>query len=151
MKLLGYNLGCYNSSPYRLLPHIAMPMCDKIHHLWITSNDLFYKTNSFVFKPKDFWMLHLNNHFYIQNHVFFCGQRIFRVSPEASHAFLHFHELPPLEICIATCSGSFTPRGCLSLFAITRQIYSFSCKQPCDSVGLHPTISSPPINHQTQC
>ena len=105
-----YRLPLY-SSPYRLLPYIAMPMCDKIHHIWIISNDHFYKTNSFVFKPKAFWMLHLNNHLYIQNHVSFYGQRISRVSPQASHAFLHFHELPPLEICITTCTGSFTQEG----------------------------------------
>ena len=56
-------------------------------------------------------MLHLNNHLYIQNHVSFCGHRISGIPSQASHAFLHFHELPPLEICITTCIGSFTRRG----------------------------------------
>ena len=39
------------------------------------------------------------------------GQRISRVPPQASHTFLHFHGLPPLEICITTCIGSFTRGG----------------------------------------
>ena len=41
----------------------------------------------------------------------FCGQRIFGVPPLASQAFLHFHGLPPLKICITTCTWSFTPGG----------------------------------------
>ena len=56
-------------------------------------------------------MLHFNNHLYIQNHVSSCGQRIFEVPPQASHAFLYFHGLPPLEICITTGTESFTRGG----------------------------------------
>ena len=35
---------------------MSKPMCEKIHHSWITSNDHFTKQISFVFKPKAFWM-----------------------------------------------------------------------------------------------
>ena len=56
-------------------------------------------------------MLHLNNNLYIQNLVSFCGQRISKVPLQASHAFLYFHWLPSLEICITTCTGSFTRGG----------------------------------------
>ena len=56
-------------------------------------------------------MLHLNDHLCIQNHVSFYGQRISEVPPQSSHAFLHFHQLPPLEIFITTCTGSFTRGG----------------------------------------
>ena len=38
----------------------------------------------------------------------------------------------------------FHPRGCLSLLANTRHIFSFSCIQLCDLVGSCPTIPSPP-------
>ena len=37
----------------------------------------------------------------------------------------------------------FHPRGYLSLLAITRHIFSFSCMRPCDLVGCCPTVPSP--------
>ena len=38
----------------------------------------------------------------------------------------------------------FHLRGCLSLLANTRHIFSFSCVQPCNPVGCCPTVPSPP-------
>ena len=84
-----------------------------------------YKTNSFVLKPKAFWMLHLNNNLYIQNHDSFCGQRIFVVSPQASHAFLDFHRLPSLEICITTCTRSFTREGVYHCLLLSDTYFHF--------------------------
>ena len=40
----------------------------------------------------------------------------------------------------------FHPRGCLSLLAITREIFSFPCIQSCDFVGRRPNVPSPPSN-----
>ena len=85
----------------------------------------FYKTNSFVFKPKVFLMLHLNNYLYIQNHVSFYGQRIFEVPPQALHTFLYFHKLPPLEICITTCIGSFTRGGVYPYLLLPKTYFHF--------------------------
>ena len=70
-------------------------------------------------------MLHPDNHLYIQNHVSFCAQRIFGVPPQASHAFLHFHGLPPLEIYITTCTGSFTRGGVYSCLLLLETYFHF--------------------------
>ena len=46
---------------YHIMPR---PMCDKIHHLWITSNDNFSKQIHLFSNKKTFWMLHLNDPLY---------------------------------------------------------------------------------------
>ena len=48
------------------------------------------------------------------------------------------------DICITKNNKAFTRGGCLSLLANTRHIFSFSCIQPCDSIGHRPNVSSPP-------
>ena len=67
---------------------------------------------------------------------------VFFVGREFPGSFAGFAHLPTLSQ--ASTVGNiynhmywvFHLRGCLSLLAIIRHIFSFSCKQPCDSVGL---------------
>ena len=61
------------------------PVRDKIHHFWITSNDHFTKQIHLLPNQKLFGCYTLMI-IYIQNSCVFCGQRIFGVTPQASHA-----------------------------------------------------------------
>ena len=47
---------------------------------------IIFKQNSFVYKPKAFWMLHLNDHFVYKTHVCFRAVN-FGVAPQASHTY----------------------------------------------------------------
>ena len=98
--------------------------------------------NKFIcFRTKAFWMLLLNNHLYI-----FKTMCLF-VGNEFSGSHLGFVRIPTLSR--ASIVGNmynhmypiFHLRRCLSLLAITRHIFSFSCKQPCD--GTESTNQSP--------
>ena len=105
-----YQLPLY-SSPCRLQPHIAMPMCDKIHHLWITSNYHFTKQIHF-FSNQNLFGCYTSMIIYVFKTIcHFCRQQILGVPSQTSHAFLHFHDLPRLEICITTCTGTLTRGG----------------------------------------
>ena len=128
---------------HRLLPHTTMSMCDKSvideSHLLI------------IFKPKvicslnqNFWMSYSNDHFiykimcllWVAN---FQGLTAGFTRPPPPPPPLHFHGLSPLE--------TYQPH----IPGLSPHIFSILCMQPCDSVGLRPTVPSPPINHQTQC
>ena len=100
--------------------------------------------NSFVFKPKAFWMLHLNDHLYSKPCVFlvdseFSESHCRLCTP--SYTFTSFHHWTHMD---NQKYRGFQPRGYLSLLAITRHIFSFSCIQPCDPIGHCPTVLSPP-------
>ena len=82
-----YRLPTY-SSPYRLPPHNIMPMCDKTHHLWITSNDHFTK-QIHLFSNQKLFGCYTSMIIYIQNSCVFCGQRIF-VSHRRLYTPIHF-------------------------------------------------------------
>ena len=84
------------------------PMRDKIHHSWITSDDHFTKQISFFFKPKAFWMLHLNDHLYSKSCVFLWVENFRGLIPgivtlsTLSQAFTVGH------ICITKTNADFT-------------------------------------------
>ena len=104
---------------------------------------IIFKPNSFVYKPKYFWMLHINDHFIYKNHVSFWTVN-FSVASQASHTYT-FSWAFTVGILYNHKYWVFHPRGYLSfLVIITRHIFSFSCIQPCDSIGRRPTIPSLP-------
>ena len=100
------------------------------------------------FKPKAFWMLHLNDHLYSKSCVFLWVANFrgliagFASLPTFSRAFTVGH------ICITKTNGAFTRGGCLSLLANTRHIFSFFVSilivRPCWTLSHHiePTQSN---------
>ena len=99
--------------------------------------------NSFVFKPKIFWTLHLNDHLYSNPCVFLLVANFrgfttsFALLSILSWAFTVGHMYNQKY-------WGFHPRGYLSLLVITRHIFSFSCIQLCDPIGRCPIVPSPP-------
>ena len=67
------------------------------------------QTNSFVFKPKYFLMLHLHDHLYTKLMCFFMGSE-FLVSHRRLRTPRYFYELSPLELCLTTLTG-LSPEG----------------------------------------
>ena len=95
-------------SPYRLLPHNTMSKCDKIHHLWITSNDHFI-IKLICFSNQKFVVCYTSMIIYIQNQVSFLWVANFRglnagfaSRPTLLRAFTIGH------ICITKNNGAFT-------------------------------------------
>ena len=110
-----------HSSPYLLLPK---PMCDKIYHFWIASNDHF--TNKFIcFQTKDFLMLHLNDHLYSKPCVFLWVANLwvftadFASLPTLSRAFTVGH------ICITKNNRAFTRGGVYPYLLIPDTYFHF--------------------------
>ena len=115
------------------------PMRDKIHYLWITSNDQFTKQSHLFSNPKSFWMLDLNDHLYTTSCVF-CGQRIFGVSlPLYSTVRLYWtssNGTEPTQLntkCSVDYNHALTPIQCdvlvhmqcnASLHVISRHMYN---------------------------
>ena len=129
---------CHAPSPYRLPSHLSpyqllykMPrsMRNKIHHFWITSNDHFYKTNLFVFKPKAFWMLHLNDYLYKKLTCLVVGSK-FLVSCRRLRTPRHFYGISPLELCLTTNISSFTRWGIHSCLLLPDTSFLYHFIQP---------------------
>ena len=134
------------SSAHRLPYTTPKPMCDK-PSFWITSNDHFQKKNSFVYKPKAFWMIHHNDHFIFKILHLFMGSR-FLVSHRGLYKPRHFYGFSPLETMSDHNWRVFYSRGDLSLLVDTRHIYSlpfYSTVRLCWKLS---HLSSPP--NQTQ-
>ena len=133
-------------------------MCDK-SSFWMTSNDHFSKQFSFVYKPKYFWMIHLNDNFIFKTMCLFVGSE-FLVSHRRLCKPKHFYALSSLETMFDHNWQVFHQRGggggggggeiypCL-LIPDTYFLYHFI--QPCDSVACCPIYRAPLIKHQTQC
>ena len=130
-------------SPHQLLPHNETPMYDKTHHLWITSNDHFTK-QFHLFSNQKLFGYFTSMIIYIQNHVSFFGSEFSGSHCRLRTSFYTFTGFHRWTHMYNQIYRGFHWRGYLSLFAITRHIFSFSCVQPCDSVGRCPTILSPP-------
>ena len=125
-------------SPYRLLSHnVKTHACSNPSFLDYIQLS-FYKTNSFVFKPKVFWMLHFNDNLYKKLMCLFMGQRIL-VSHHRLRTPRHFRELSPLELCLTTANGSFTRRGVYLYLLLPDTSFLYHIIQPCDSIGIHST------------
>ena len=98
--------------------------------------------NSFVFKPKAFWMLHLNDHFIFKTMCLLWAAN-FGVAPQALHAYTLSRALT-VGIMYNHIYRGLSPEG-VSISACYYPTHiSFSCIQPWDSVGRRPTIPSPP-------
>ena len=116
-----------NPSPYRLPHTTPQPMCDK-PSFWMTSNDHFQNKISIVCKPKDFWMIHYNDHFIFK--IFFMfkimrlcmGSRFF-VSHRGLRKPRHFYGLSLLGTMSNHNWRAFHPREDPSLLADTRHIF----------------------------
>ena len=83
---------------------------------------IIFKQNSFVYKPKAFWILHLNYHFIYKTHVSFWAVN-FSVAPQASHAYT-FSQAFLVGIMYNHKYWVFHPMGYLSLLSITRHKFS---------------------------
>ena len=106
------------------------------------------KKKSFVFKPKAFWMLNLNDHLYTKLMCLFVGCKF--LSHRKVRTPRHFYGLSQLELCLTITNGSFTPRGCLSLLVITPHKFSLPHYS---TVQLHWTSSylTKPTQSNTKC
>ena len=78
--------------------------------------------NSFVYKPKAFWMLHLNDNFIYKTHVSFRATNS-SVAPQASHSYI-FSQAFIVAILYNYKYRVFHLRGYLSMLAITRHKFS---------------------------
>ena len=106
--------------------------------------------NKFIcFKPKTFWMIHLNDHFIFKIMCLFVGSE-FLVLHHRLRKPRHFYGLSSLGILSNHNWQIFHPRGDLSLLANTRHIFSL----PFDStVRLYWTLShlTKPTQSNTKC
>ena len=117
-------------------------MCDTIPHLWITSNDHFTK-QIYLFSNQKLFGCYTSMIIYILNSFVFCGQRIL-VSHRRLRTPKHFHGLSPLEICITINTGCFTRGGIYPFMLLPDTSFLYHIIQPCDFVGLCPTLDSLP-------
>ena len=107
--------------------------------------------NSFVFKPKAFWMLHPNDHLYSKPCVFlwvanFRGLTAgFASLPTLSRAFTVRH------ICITKNNGAFTGRGVYLYLLIPDTYFHFHLYNRATLLDVVPPYRAQPIKHQTQC
>ena len=99
--------------------------------------------NPFVFIPKAFWMLHLNDHLYSKQCVFLWVANFRGLTTGFALLSLAF---TVGHICITKNTEAFTRGGYLSLLAIPRHIFSFPCIQSCEFVGRCPSVLSLPSN-----
>ena len=138
-------------SPYRLLPHHAMSMCDKTHYLWITFNDHFITKFICFSNKKLFCMLHLNDHLYSKSCVFlwvanFRGLTVgFASLPTLSWAFTIRH------ICITKNNGAFTRWGIYPYLLIPDTYFHFHVYNRATLLDVVPPYQVHQIKHQTQC
>ena len=104
-----------------------------------------------VFKPKSFWMLHLNGHLYSKPCVFlwvanFQGLIIGFVSLTAlSRAFTVGH------ICITKNNEAFTRGGVYPYFLIPNIYFHFHVYNRATLLDIVPLYRAHPIKHQTRC
>ena len=103
-----------------------------------------YKTISFVFKPKVFWMLHLNDHLYTKLMCLFVDSEFSGSHYKFRTSFNTFTAFHLLELCLATINGSFTRVGVHPCLLLPEKSFLYHIIQLCDSVKLHPTSPSPP-------
>ena len=92
-------------------------------------------------------MLHLNDHLYTKLMCLFLSSE-FLVSHRRLRTPGHFYGLSSLELCLTTIDRSFTRGGVYPYLLLPDTNFIYHIIQPCDSVGLRPTLPSPP--NQTQ-
>ena len=107
--------------------------------------------NSFVFKPKAFWMLPLNDHLYSKSYVFlwvvnFRGLTAgFASLPTLSRVFTVRH------ICITKNNGAFTRGGIYPYLLLPDTYFHFHVYNRATLLDVVPPYQAHPIKHQTQC
>ena len=107
--------------------------------------------NSFVFKPKAFWMLHPNDNLYSKPCVFlwvanFQGLTASFVSlPTLSRAFTVGH------ICITKNNEAFTQGGIYLYLLFLETYFHFHVYNHATLLDVVPSYRAHPIKHQMQC
>ena len=107
--------------------------------------------NSLVFKPKDFWMLHLNDYLYSKLCVFlwvanFRGLTAgFARLSKLSWAFTVRH------ICITKNTGAFTRGGIYPCLLLPYTYFHFHVYNRVTLLDVVPPYRAHPIKHQRQC
>ena len=110
---------------------MRMPMCDTIHHLWITSNDHFTK-QIHLFSNQKLFGCYTSMIIHIQNSCVFCEATNFRGltagfrTPSNTFWTFTMGVFDPVRV--------FHPRENLALLAITRHKFSFTI--PCNCATL---------------
>ena len=134
-----------------LLPHHAMSKYDKTHNFWITSNDHFTTKFIFFFKPKGFWMFHLNDHLYSKSCVFLWVAN-FR-GPTARFANLptHSRAFTVRHICITKNNRAFTQGGIYPYLLLPNTYFHFHVYNRVTLLDFVPLYRANTIKHQTQC
>ena len=129
---------------YHIMPK---PMCDKIHNFWITSNDNFTK-QIHLFSNQKIFGCYTSMIIYIQNHVSFCGQRIFGIHlrlrahlPTLSQAFTFRH------ICITENTEAFTQGGIYPCLLLLDTYFHFHVYSRATLLDVVPAYRSHPIKH----
>ena len=107
--------------------------------------------NLFSFKPKYFWMLHLNDHLYSKPCVFlwvanFQGLTAgFACLPTLSRAFTIGH------ICITRNTEAFTRGGIYPCLLLPDTYFHFHVYNQATLLEVVPSYRAYPIKHKTQC
>ena len=114
------------------------PMCDKIHHLWITSNDHFTK-QIHLFSNQKLFRCYTSMIICIQNSsVFFVGRK-FRGPTAGSARLPTLLQAFTFRIISNPTNESFTRGGIYPCMLLLDTSFLYHVIQPCDSVGLRPT------------
>ena len=79
-------------------PCVIKSIISRLHSMIILQNKFI------CFKPKGFWMLHLNDHLYTKLMCLFVGSE-FLVSHRRLRTPRHFYGLSQLELCLITLTG----------------------------------------------
>ena len=120
---------CYHTMP--------MPVRDKIHHFWITSNGHFTK-QIHLFSNQNLFGCNISMIICIQNSCPFMGSE-FLVSYRRLRTPKHFYGFSPLELSLTTTNGSFTRGGVYPCLLLPDISFIYHFIQLCDFVGLRPT------------
>ena len=115
------------------------PMRDKIHHLWITSNDHFTK-QIHLFSNKNLFGSHTSMIICIQNScVFLWVLNFWCHTAGFAHldTFTSFHSCN--YACLTTTNGSLTRGGVYPCLLLPDTSFFYKFFQSCNSVGLRPT------------
>ena len=132
---------------YHTMPN---PMCDKIHHLWITSNDHFIK-HIHLFSNQNLFGCYTSMIIYIQNHVSFVGSefpRSHRWLHKPSYTFTGFH---CWTLCIIKNNEAFTRGGIYPYLLLPDTYFHFHVYNRATLLNVVPSYRAHPIKHQMQC
>ena len=126
-------------------PCVIKSIISGLHPMIILQN------KKFVFKPKAFGMLHLNDHLYSKSYVFLWVANFrglitgFASLPTLLRAFTVGY------ICITKNNEAFTRRGVYPYLLIPDTYFNFHVYNHARLLDVVPPYRAHPIKHQTQC